>query len=509
MSTVTVHDAIRLALPIGTTIVAGASGLQRTITWPVVARAVAPLFTDLRGHEFALISTRALRDVDPPLSLTMLIERLGSVPIAALAVVGTIDAAAIARADQLAIPLLQLTEDVDIRDVDRELQRLVSDFEAQTDRRAAQIALEMGELALTGAGIPAMVNVLANRTGRMVSLYTAKGELYCADTHRSANVIVPDYAPKIGRVHVHGYDFWCEALRAGEQTLGYIVIIGVGLTESDRATIKRATMALALEYTKSQALSAVEARFRGNFVEQVLSGQLSDTLTVQQRAREFGYDLKSPQRATLVFCEEHLLRTLQTQFSKSVESAALTIPWIEHEAGILCFLPEEITPAPQKSLITQLTASLRTKFPTIRVVQGRAVVRTEEWKQSVHDAEQVYKLPNAGKTEPTTFESIGVYQLLLPMVQHQDAYAFYRRHLGVLLDYDRDQNAELMQTLIVYFDASGNLARTAEALHVHRNTLLYRLTRISQICKIDLEDPETRLSIWISVKFHALFSNTH
>ena len=509
MSIVTVHDAIRLALPIGTTMVAGASGLQRTITWPVVARAVAPLFTDLRGHEFALVSTRALRDVDPPLSLPMLIERLGAVPIAALAVVGKIDATAIAMADQYGIPLLQLNDDVDIRDVDRELQRLVSDFEAQTDRRAAQIALEMGELALTGAGLPAMVNVLANRTGRMVSLYSAKGELYCADSHRSPNRIVPDYIPKIGLVQAHGYDFWCEALRAGDHILGYITIIGVGLTESDKATIKRATMALALEYTKSQALSAVEARFRGNFVEQVLSGQLTDTLTVQQRAREFGYDLKSPQRATLVYCDRHQLLALQAFFAKAVNASSVMIPWIEHETGILCFLPEEAPPPSSQSLLGQLMASLRSKFPTLRIVQGRSVTRTDDWKQSVQDAEQVRKLPSAGKTEATTFESIGVYQLLLPMIQHHDAYAFYRRHLGMLLDYDRDQNAELMQTLCVYFEASGNLARTAEALHVHRNTLLYRLTRISQICKIDLEDPETRLSIWISVKFHALFHNTN
>ena len=136
-------------------------------------------------------------------------------------------------------------------------------------------------------------------------------------------------------------------------------------------------------------------------------------------------------------------------------------------------------------------------------------LKTEDWKQSVQDAEQVRKLPGAGRLELTTFDSIGVYQLLLPMIQYQDAYAFYRRHLGSLLDYDRNQNAELMQTLIVYFDASGNLARTSEALHVHRNTLLYRLTRISQICHIDLENPETRLSIWISVKFHALFHTEH
>ncbi len=508
MPNVTVHDAIRLALPIGTILLAGAGGLERTITWPVVARAVAPLFTELHGNEFALLSIRTLRDIDPPLSLAMLFERLLSVPVAALAVVGQIDQSTIDLADLHCIPLLQLDEDVDIRTVERELQRLVSDFEAQTDRRAAQIALEMGELALIGAGISAMITVLASRTGKSVSLYSAKGELFCADTLRSTNIILPEYTPALGRTHLHGFEYFCEALRAGEHILGFLVIFGISLSDSDKATIKRATMALALEFTKAQALSAAEARFRGNFVEQVLSGQLADQLTVQQRAREFGYVFKDPQRATLLCADTATIVALQAQFAKIIETHALHLPWIEHEAGVLCFVPDEDVPPSKSATIKQLTLILRGKFPKLRIVQGRAAVKITDWKQSVIDAEQVRKLPDAGKAEPISFDMIGSYQLLLSMIQHEDAYTFYRRHLGKLLDYDRDQNAELMQTLIVYFDVSGNLARTAEALHVHRNTLLYRLTRISQICAIDLEDPETRLCIWISVKFHALFAQS-
>lgn len=508
MADVTVHDAIRLALPIGTTVLAGANGLHRLVSWPVIARAVAPLFTDLRGNEFALVSIRSLRDIDPPLSLSMLIERLVSVPIAALAVVGSVDEGAIAMADSHGLPLLNLADDVDIRNVDRELQRLVSDFEAQTDRRAAQIALEMGELALNGAGIAAMVNVLARRTGRFVSLYSAKSELVCADTIRSQHTIVPDYVPTEGSRTVHGYQFYCEVLRAGEQILGYSVIFGTSLTDSDKATIKRATMALALEFTKALALSAVEARFRGNFVEQVLSGQLRDPLTIQQRAREFGYDLKNPQRATLMCADPPQVLFFQSLFAKTIHAQSIHVPWIEHNAGVLLFVAQDELLSDSNGVFSLLTAALRAQCPSLRIVQGRSSANVEDWKHSVHDAEQVRKLPGAGKTAVATFDSIGVYQLLLSMVQHDDAYTFYWRHLGPLLEYDREQNAELIQTLVAYFHSSGNLARTAESLHVHRNTLLYRLTRISQICAIDLEDPETRLCIWISVKFHPLFQHS-
>ena len=101
MATVTVHDALRLALPVGSSVAAGSAGLQRPVSWPAVARAVAPLFSDLRGNEFALVSVRVLRESDPPLALHTLIERLAAVPIAALAVVGRVDDTAVSAADRL------------------------------------------------------------------------------------------------------------------------------------------------------------------------------------------------------------------------------------------------------------------------------------------------------------------------------------------------------------------------------------------------------------------------
>ena len=509
MATVTVHDALRLALPVGSSVAAGSAGLQRPVSWPAVARAVAPLFSDLRGNEFALVSVRVLRESDPPLALHTLIERLAAVPIAALAVVGRVDDTAVSAADRLRIPLIQLPDDSDIRAVDRELQRLVSDFDAQTDRRAAQLALELGELALTEAGIPAMIDMLAARTGRAVTLYSAKGEVFCTDTQRDPRTTVPDYTPTIGMTTHLGVDFACEPLRAGDRLLGYIVFIGPALTAADTATLKRTTMALALEYTKSQAVHAVEARFRGNFVEHVLSGQLSNPLTIQQRAREFGYDLRHGQRATLCAAEGDARRALQRQFGVLVDGLTQNIPWIEHHNGILCFVPDGVAAAHAPALTATISAQLRTTIPTVRILQGRIVYRIDEWKRSVAEAEQLLRLPDAGQHTTTTYESIGAYQLLLPVADRDDTRRFYHTHLGALLAYDQEQNAELMHTLVVYFDCSGNLARTAETLHVHRNTLLYRLTRISQILTIDLEDPETRLSLWLSVKLHRLFTTTH
>jgi hypothetical protein len=55
---------------------------------------------------------------------------------------------------------------------------------------------------------------------------------------------------------------------------------------------------------------------------------------------------------------------------------------------------------------------------------------------------------------------------------------------------DRD---ETIGTLDAYFAAMGNISEAARLLHVHPNTLRYRLTKIADVLEVDLDDRETRL----------------
>jgi DNA-binding PucR family transcriptional regulator len=74
--------------------------------------------------------------------------------------------------------------------------------------------------------------------------------------------------------------------------------------------------------------------------------------------------------------------------------------------------------------------------------------------------------------------------------------------LRKLLD---EQQADLFNTLEAYLDQGGNGVGTAEALHIHRSTLNYRLQRISEICECDLSDPLTRTNLQVALKLMRLF----
>ncbi|MFJ3668923.1 PucR family transcriptional regulator [Streptomyces sp. NPDC090106] len=65
--------------------------------------------------------------------------------------------------------------------------------------------------------------------------------------------------------------------------------------------------------------------------------------------------------------------------------------------------------------------------------------------------------------------------------------------LDVLTAYDRRHGTDLAPSLLLYLDAFGDVAKVAERLHIHPNTLRHRVRRAAELTGIDLDDPEQRL----------------
>ena len=68
---------------------------------------------------------------------------------------------------------------------------------------------------------------------------------------------------------------------------------------------------------------------------------------------------------------------------------------------------------------------------------------------------------------------------------------FIHSSLALLRRYDDNANGVLFDTLKCYVYHGGNQVSTAKDLVVQRNTLRYRLSRIEELCSIDLKDVDT------------------
>ena len=83
---------------------------------------------------------------------------------------------------------------------------------------------------------------------------------------------------------------------------------------------------------------------------------------------------------------------------------------------------------------------------------------------------------------------------------------FCEHWLSSLIHYDEQHHTDLLPTLSAYFDNNGNMARTAHVLNIHRNTLVYRLGRITEIIQLDMDDLNVRLNLHLALKIHRMLN---
>jgi len=90
--------------------------------------------------------------------------------------------------------------------------------------------------------------------------------------------------------------------------------------------------------------------------------------------------------------------------------------------------------------------------------------------------------------------------LLLAGVPAAARRAFRERLLGPLVAYDRAHGADLLHTLDEFLRASGSWTRCAQTLHVHVNTLRYRIHRIEDLTGRDLDTFADRVDLFLALR---------
>ncbi len=115
-------------------------------------------------------------------------------------------------------------------------------------------------------------------------------------------------------------------------------------------------------------------------------------------------------------------------------------------------------------------------------------------------AEDAMKL---GGTLNTTYR-IAYYEdyylpaILLPRMEQMPQCNYLSPVITKVKEYDKMHSTDFLPTLQTYITSLCSTAETAEHLHIHRNTLLYRLNKIEELARVSLRDPHTFMHLMIS-----------
>lgn len=96
--------------------------------------------------------------------------------------------------------------------------------------------------------------------------------------------------------------------------------------------------------------------------------------------------------------------------------------------------------------------------------------------------------PDASKS----FSDIGSYQMIFHIEDKEKLILYRDRYLKKLYEVDQEGSSQLLETLREYLIQNGNVMQTSKQLFIHRNTLQYRIDKVSTIIDRDINDFNVR-----------------
>ena len=97
-------------------------------------------------------------------------------------------------------------------------------------------------------------------------------------------------------------------------------------------------------------------------------------------------------------------------------------------------------------------------------------------------------------------DEVASHVLLLATCPTTCAVPTRQRVLGSVLDHDRRTHGELHRDPAEWLACSGSWARTAESLHLHVNTVRYRIEKVQELTGRDLSRLEDRVDVFLALR---------
>ncbi len=531
ISSASVRSILTLLASRDASLVAGAEGLERRITWSCSMRARLPAFDSIQGGELALLTFAKLRRLNE--TLPHLLTSLHKEGVAAVAVAAQsleiLGAEAITLANHLHLPLILLPPLAPIEEIEREVIAFVVSFRDEIERKATEVSQQLMQLSIQGVGIAGVCESLAQNRGKWVVMQDAEQHIrFQAAPPMSKTLLLSD--PLTDEfLRSHSLARVVEPILIRHEIVGYLSLIGDESTfdYSERLVLNHATPIFAIEFARERERSEVEGRYHVEAFMNVLQGQYQQPEEILARVRHLGYDLTIPQIVVLFEASSNEEDATLIQWSRRIREEMVRLwptCWLMSDAQrITVLVPVLVALADtehhgeseeEQSLVARIERfSTRmqqnrgnVRLPLFSCGVGRMAVHGQGIPQSSREAQRAVEIGRRlfGEGKIHSFARLGIYRLLFYLDGQSELNAFYQEMLGPLLDYDARHDGTYIKTLECYFQYNGNLSQTARTMHFHRNSLIYRLERIEEILGRSLEDAELRLSLQIALKIHHL-----
>lgn len=307
----------------------------------------------------------------------------------------------------------------------------------------------------------------------------------------------------------------------GDEVMGYLSVIHVdGDTnvELRRMIAERAAAAMELDLLRERTKLETELRLRGEFLDTLLD-ESTTVESLENRARYMDRDFQRPHRFLLIDIappysmvkttkdHEQFLLTRKELFNivYAVEREMHEhVMVVERPQGLLLLAQTGDTGVDSTKLAREILDRQRKSIDRLSISicisqESRSIEQLRSAFSNCRNTLDV--MTRLGRHNDIFYtEEMSVFDLLYAGPSQDQVRSFAHRTVSDLLDYDETYGGELTQTLYAFLVNECNLQRTARALNISLSGLKYRLQRLREIGKFDLDDSNERFNLQLALR---------
>ncbi|MEN9659294.1 MAG: hypothetical protein RL571_2759 [Pseudomonadota bacterium] len=300
-------------------------------------------------------------------------------------------------------------------------------------------------------------------------------------------------------------------LRLAGQIVGVVGITGQPDAVRHYGELVRMTAEMSLEQARLIQALGRDTRYREELVLQLIKGEAAPHSDLEAWAQKLGVDIQRPRVVAVIEVDSGTLgidaalaelQELQTLLSTperdnlvatvSLTELVVLKPALDHQGR---WNPEEHR-LRVHDLLTRVASKSRLG---VRIALGQYFCAANAIALSYQSAVTTLQTGKARNPERACF----FYQdLSLPVLLAGLNSGWQAAQLRIPLKKleQQDGNGQLRKTLAIWFACDTRPVETAQALHIHRNTLDYRLSRIESVTGLTLSKTDERFLLYAALQ---------
>jgi purine catabolism regulator len=478
---------------------------------------------------------------------------------------GEIPSCMIDEANRVNLPIVEIPYDYPLSYVSSLINNEILKREDSMLKKLFTTHEALTKCSLEGGGLDELVKVVSKLVGNPVLIVDSKWRLLTfaehpdnpnqianyLELHRKEKVFpsefledmpqnISDFKKSIKRRFPNPQgEIVCRILpfQADKSSYGFLIVweTVMKMTAIEYMALEASATNVALERLKTRQIEEARHLLQQDFFDDLLEGKIESVHAANYLAEFHSLD---PSRSyiCLVIKLENAYENgggdpllARTQFTKAKEELINVIDHVAYLSNqsllsihrgtfIISFIKVKENNLNQNSSLhlkpfTQelFSALIQTNAKmNPRIGVGKASPEFLELRKSYTQAQEAIRIASQVRSDSVVafYEELLIYHVLDSVNNRETLDEIYQSALGRLIEYDKTNRTNLVETLEHYFQSGGNISDAAKTMYLHRNTFIYRFEKIKTILESELKNPDEVFKIQMGLLIMKILKNT-